>query len=78
MIFRFATGELDLSRVVLRRDGQELRIEPQAFNVLAYLIDRRGEVVRKVDLLESLEPCRQGDGSYRFRNDHQFVIAQKR
>ena len=52
MIVRFANCELDLGRVLLRRDGQELHIEPQAFNVLSYLIERRGEVVRKAELLD--------------------------
>ena len=52
MILQFANCELDLGRVVLRRDGEELRIEPQAFNVLSYLIERRGQVVRKDELLD--------------------------
>lgn len=29
------------------------------------------------DLVDALAPCRQDDGSYRFCNDHQFVIATK-
>jgi SAM-dependent methyltransferase len=31
----------------------------------------------KRDVLTALEPCRDDHGSYRFRNDHQFVIARK-
>ncbi len=34
------------------------------------------DVLRR-DVLESIEPCRDVDGVYRFRNDHQFVIARK-
>lgn len=33
------------------------------------------EVVKQA-VLEAIEPCRDGSGVYRFRNDHQFVIAQ--
>lgn len=29
------------------------------------------------DVLAALEPCRDARGIYRFRNDHQFVIARK-
>jgi predicted ATPase/DNA-binding winged helix-turn-helix (wHTH) protein len=52
VILRFANCELDLGRVVFRRDGQEVHVEPQAFDVLTYLIERRGEVVRKAELLD--------------------------
>ena len=54
MILRFANCELDLARVVLRRDGQEVRLEPQAFDVLALLVQRRGSVVRKDELLDQV------------------------
>jgi DNA-binding winged helix-turn-helix (wHTH) protein len=52
VIVRFSNCELDLARVVFRRDGMEMHIEPLTFNVLSYLIERRGQVVRKVDLLD--------------------------
>ena len=52
MLLRFANCELDLARVVLRRDGHEVRVEPQAFDLLVYLVQRRGEVVRKEELLD--------------------------
>jgi predicted ATPase/DNA-binding winged helix-turn-helix (wHTH) protein len=45
---------LDLARIVLRRDGREVKIEPQVFDVLAYLAQRRGEVVRKEELLDEI------------------------
>ena len=41
LIFRFANCELDLARVVLRRDGREVQVEPQVFDVLCYLVERR-------------------------------------
>jgi predicted ATPase/DNA-binding winged helix-turn-helix (wHTH) protein len=53
-MFRFADCELDLARVVLRRDGREIKLEPQVFDVLCYLVQRRGEVVRKEELLDEI------------------------
>jgi hypothetical protein len=32
--------------------------------------------VIKQAVLEAIEPCHDSSGIYRFRNDHQFVIAQ--
>jgi predicted ATPase/DNA-binding winged helix-turn-helix (wHTH) protein len=54
VILRFADCELDLARVVLCRQGQEVRVEPQVFDVLVYLLRRRGEVVRKEELLDEV------------------------
>ncbi len=54
MILRFANCELDLARIVLRRDGEEVKLEPQAFDLLAYLAQRRGSVVRKEELLDQI------------------------
>ena len=54
MILRFANCELDLGRIVLRRDGDEVKLEPRAFDVLAYLVQRRGTVVRKEELLDEI------------------------
>ncbi|MFN0088700.1 MAG: ATP-binding protein [Acidimicrobiales bacterium] len=52
MIFQFANCELDLGRVVFRRDGNELHLEPQVFDVLSYLVAHPGQLVRKGDLLD--------------------------
>ena len=54
MILRFDDCELDLARVVLRRAGGEVRIEPQVFDLLACLIEHRGQVVRKEELLDQV------------------------
>ena len=53
-MIRFADCELDLGRIVLRRGGEEIRIEPQVFDVLAYLVEHRGAVVRKEELLDAI------------------------
>ncbi len=54
MILRFDDCELDLARVVLRRDGRDVKVEPQVFDLLCCLIDRRGEVVLKEELLDAV------------------------
>ena len=54
VILRFGDCELDLARVVLRREGHEVRIEPQVFDLLSLLIERRGAVVRKEELLDQV------------------------
>src|SRR4051812_22341657 len=54
MVLRFADCELDLDRVVLRRGGEEVRIEPQAFDLLAYLVAHRSTMVRKEQLLDDI------------------------
>jgi len=54
VILRFEDCELDLARVVLRRGGRDVRIEPQVFDLLTCLIEHRGEVVRKEELLDQV------------------------
>ena len=53
-VIRFVDCELDLDRIVLRRGGEYVRIEPQVFDVLAYLVEHRGAVVRKEELLDAV------------------------
>jgi predicted ATPase/DNA-binding winged helix-turn-helix (wHTH) protein len=54
VILRFANCELDLDRVVLRRDGEEIKLEPRAFDLLEHLVQHRGTVVRKEELLDAI------------------------
>jgi predicted ATPase/DNA-binding winged helix-turn-helix (wHTH) protein len=54
MILRFANCELDMARVTVRRDGREVKLEPQTFDVLCYLVEHRGEVVRKERILDDI------------------------
>ena len=54
MIFVFGTCELDVGRVVLRRDGSEVQVEPQVFDLLHCLIRHRGQVVREEPLLDEV------------------------
>ncbi|HSF30145.1 MAG TPA: AAA family ATPase [Candidatus Tectomicrobia bacterium] len=58
MIYSFDAYELDLQRYELRYAGKLVKLEPQVFNVLAYLVQHRDRVVTKQELLERLWPGR--------------------
>jgi len=47
---RIAGWDVDASAGRLKRDGQEVRLEPKAMEVLAYLAERPGEVVSREEL----------------------------
>lgn len=53
-IIRFEDCELDLSMHELRRDGERVHVEPQVFDVLAFLVERRGSVVSTDDLMKEV------------------------
>lgn len=48
----FGNCEFDRDRWELRRDGEVMPLEPRAMHILGELIDRRGELVSKNDLLD--------------------------
>src|SRR5215475_9640419 len=54
MIVTFEDLELDLAQVELRRSGARVRVEPQVFEVLAYLVNHRDRVVPKEELMDSV------------------------
>jgi DNA-binding winged helix-turn-helix (wHTH) protein len=54
MIFAFDAYELDTARLEIRRDGEALPIEPQVFDVLAYLVTNRDRLVSKEELLDNV------------------------
>jgi DNA-binding winged helix-turn-helix (wHTH) protein len=56
MLYVFGDYELDSQRYELRCAGRLLKIEPQVFNVLAYLIQHRDRTVTRQELLEQLWP----------------------
>jgi DNA-binding winged helix-turn-helix (wHTH) protein/predicted ATPase len=58
MIYTFEEYELDLGRYELRSAGKPVKLEPQVFNLLAYLIRHRDRVVTKDEFLEQLWPGR--------------------
>lgn len=53
-IVRFGQYELDQAMHELRRDGERVHIEPQVFDVLAYLVARRQTLVTKNELLDNV------------------------
>jgi len=52
--FRFGEFEIDLGQQELRRNGQPVRIEPQVFDLLAYLVRNRERIVSKDELIEAV------------------------
>ena len=50
----FEEFELDLDRCLLLRNGEELKLRPQSFDVLHYLVERSGQLVTKEDLLSEV------------------------
>jgi pimeloyl-ACP methyl ester carboxylesterase/DNA-binding winged helix-turn-helix (wHTH) protein len=58
MIYAFDRYELDTGLFELRRDGEPCPLEPQAFDLLAYLVEHRDRVVTKDELIAHLWPER--------------------
>jgi len=56
MLYSFEEWELDVERYELRRAGQPIKLEPQVFSVLAYLVQHRNRVLSKQELLSHLWP----------------------
>jgi DNA-binding winged helix-turn-helix (wHTH) protein len=56
MIYAFEAWELDVGRYELRSDGKSVKLEPQVFSVLAYLVEHRDRVISKQELLTHLWP----------------------
>jgi predicted ATPase len=54
MIYSFGGYELDLDKYELRGRGSIVPVEPQVFDVLAYLIQCRDRVVSKEELLDNV------------------------
>ncbi len=52
--YQFGEFELDTPAATLRRGGQEIPLPPKAFQVLAYLIEHRRQVVSKQELVDAL------------------------
>jgi TolB-like protein/tetratricopeptide (TPR) repeat protein len=54
VIFAFGNHQLDIERRELRRDNEVIDLEPQVFDLLAFLIRNRERVVSKDDLLRAV------------------------
>jgi two-component system, OmpR family, response regulator len=53
-VFRVADLEIDLLSRVVRRNGQELLVQPREFRLLEYLMRHAGQVVTRTMLLENV------------------------
>ncbi|MGH7448760.1 MAG: alpha/beta fold hydrolase [Longimicrobiales bacterium] len=54
VVYAFGEYELDTRRHELRRAGEPTHIEPQVFDVLAYLLAQRDRLVTKAELLDAV------------------------
>lgn len=54
MRYRIGDVEVDTDRFLLSRDGADVRVEPQVFDVLAHLLAHRDRVVPKTELLDEI------------------------
>ena len=54
VVFVIEDLELDPDRFELSRGGERVRLEPQAFEVLVYLVSHRERVVSKEELMDSI------------------------
>ncbi len=56
LIYRFESFELDTGRLELRRDGTVRPLEPQVFDVLAYLVANHDRAVGKEEIINHVWP----------------------
>ena len=50
----FGPYQLDLGKEQLRHDTQPVRLTPKAFQVLSYIVERRGQLVTKEELFRGV------------------------
>ncbi len=55
-VFHFGSFVLDVDRGALLRDGEEVKLRPKAFDVLRYLVEHRGRVISRDELLDAIWP----------------------
>jgi len=53
-VYCFGNFDLDVAGRVLRRSGESVHLEPQAFDLLSYLVEHRDRVVDKRELLDGV------------------------
>src|SRR5688572_12451182 len=71
MTFVFAHHELDLRRQELRRGGEPVHVEPQAFDLLTFLIRNHGRIVSEAALSSRINAARKAIGDS--GNDQIFI-----
>jgi DNA-binding winged helix-turn-helix (wHTH) protein/TolB-like protein/Tfp pilus assembly protein PilF len=86
--FRFSEFELDRVKRLLLRDGEPISLNPKAFDLLYALIERRGEVLTKDELLDRVWPgqfVEEGNLKVQIsalrkafgerKNDHKYIVT---
>ena len=53
-MYRFGNFDLDVAGRDLRSAGESVHLEPQAFDLLTYLVEHRDRVVDKIELLDKV------------------------
>jgi DNA-binding winged helix-turn-helix (wHTH) protein len=56
LIYEFGPFRVDLERYLLLRDEKSIPISPKVFETLIFLIQHRGEVVKKDDIMSKVWP----------------------
>ena len=54
--YRFADFVLDLERGALLKANREVKLRPKVFDALRFLVENRGRLVRKEELIQALWP----------------------
>jgi len=54
VIYQFNNFELDSANFCLQKDGQNIEIEPQVFNLITYLVENRNRLVTRDEIFEQL------------------------
>lgn len=54
MLFQFEDFAVDVPRRELRRAGEIIRVEPQVFDLLVYLVENRDRVVSRDDMIDTV------------------------
>src|SRR5258707_12748931 len=57
LIVKFGLFEADLARSTLSRQGVRIKIQEQPFRILAMLLRRNGEIVKRDELCQALWPA---------------------
>ena len=54
--YQFAEFTLDVARGCVLKDGEEIKLRPKVYEALKYLLDHRGRLVTKQELMEAVWP----------------------
>jgi two-component system alkaline phosphatase synthesis response regulator PhoP len=74
--FKFGDVEVDFERAEVRKSGQQVSLASKELNLLRYLVDHRGRVVPREELLQNVWEY-AGDVSSRTIDVHVAWLRQK-